>query len=82
VQPNIRDRLVFRDRAIRTIIAAMPRIEFDPTNHSQLYAVTLHATIVQLCGGWSPIACSKVLPRRPCARPYEQIYALNPPRTA
>jgi hypothetical protein len=50
------DRLAFGDRALRTIIEAMPRITFDPTNHPQLYAVTLHASIVQLCGGCLTLA--------------------------
>jgi hypothetical protein len=51
VQPNLTDRLAFGDRALRAIVEAMPMIHFEPAKRPHLYAVTLHASIVQLCGG-------------------------------
>jgi len=51
MQPDIAQRLTFGDRALREILEAMPRIHFDSDNKPHLYAVTLHASIVQLCGG-------------------------------
>jgi hypothetical protein len=51
VQPNFTDRLAFGDRALHAIVEAMPLIHFDPVRRPHLYAVTLHASIVQLCGG-------------------------------
>jgi hypothetical protein len=56
VHPNIRDRLAFGDRAMRAIVEAMPLITFDPAKRPELYAVTLHASIVQLCGGCLALA--------------------------
>jgi hypothetical protein len=55
-QPSVTDRLAFGDRALREVIEAMPLIEFEPSKRPQLYAVTLHASIVQLCGGCLALA--------------------------
>lgn len=56
MQPNLADRLAFGDRALRAIVEAMPLIHFEPSKRAHLYAVTLHASIVQLCGGCLALA--------------------------
>lgn len=56
MEQSIADRLTFGDRALRAVIESMPLIEFDGSNHPQLYAATLHASIVQLCGGCLALA--------------------------
>src|SRR5687768_16742016 len=45
------DMLDFGDRALGAVIDAMPMIRFDAEKRFQMYAVSLHASIVQLCGG-------------------------------
>jgi hypothetical protein len=56
MESSIAQRLAFGDRALRTVIEAMPRIAFDESKHQELYAATLHASIVQLCGGCLALA--------------------------
>jgi hypothetical protein len=53
---RIADRLVFGERALGEVVAAMPAITFDPEKRPDLYAVALHASIVQLCGGCLTLA--------------------------
>lgn len=53
---SLSDRVAFGDRALRAIVEAMPLIHFDSSKRPHLYAVTLHASIVQLCGGCLALA--------------------------
>jgi len=50
------DQLAFGERALSTVIDAMRLVRFDSTKRPHVYAVTLHATIVQLCGGCLALA--------------------------
>jgi hypothetical protein len=43
--------MAFGDRALQAIVSAMASIRFDGEKRFSVYAVTLHASIVQLCGG-------------------------------
>lgn len=45
------EMLDFGDRALAAVVDAMPSIRFDAEKRFQMYAVSLHASIVQLCGG-------------------------------
>jgi hypothetical protein len=56
MKPSLADRLAFGDRTLRAIVEAMPLISFDSSKRPHLYAVTLHASIVQLCGGCLALA--------------------------
>lgn len=45
------DEIAFGERALNKVVDAMRLVRFDASKRPQIYAVTLHATIVQLCGG-------------------------------
>jgi hypothetical protein len=51
MKPNIGELISFGDRAVNAVVSAMPSMRFDVNRRSHVYAVTLHASIVQLCGG-------------------------------
>lgn len=59
MQPdNLSDQIAFGDRALHVVIQAMPRIRFEPSMNTQLYAVMLHASLVQMCGSCLSLARS------------------------
>jgi len=53
------DQVAFGERALSTVIDAMRLVSFDSTKRPHIYAVTLHATIVQLCSGCLVVAKTK-----------------------
>lgn len=52
----VADQVAFGERALSAVINAMQLIRFDSTKRPHVYAVTLHATIVQLCSGCLALA--------------------------
>ncbi len=54
--PEAAKQIEFGDRALSDVVNAMPMIRFDIDNLAHVYAVSLHASIVQLCGGCLALA--------------------------
>jgi hypothetical protein len=53
---SLEDRIAFGQKALTSIVDAMPLIRFDSEKRPHLYAVTLHTSVVQLCGGCFALA--------------------------
>jgi hypothetical protein len=49
----------FGESALRAVLDAMPRVEFEPYKRPQLYAVALHCSLTQFCGGCLAMAKSE-----------------------
>jgi len=55
----VMDQIAFGERALSIVLDAMRLVRFDSAKRPHIYAVTLHATIVQLCSGCLTVAKTK-----------------------